>query len=69
MADVAVVGVGVLILAVQVQVRLVEEPYLLPTHQGSYPASGTDRLLPTPARPLHHLETRPKAFVPGGNDL
>lgn len=67
---VAIAGVGVLFLALQVQVCLVEEPHLLATHQGSYPgyAARTGRFLPRLSR-LHHVETRPKASTPGRDDL
>ena len=63
---VAIVGVGVLLFALHVQVRLVEEPYLLATHQNSYPgyAAQTGRFVPRIGR-LHHVKTRPKTSTPG----
>ncbi len=49
----ALVGVGVMLLACELQVRLVEEPYLLVTHPVSYPsyANRTGRFVPLLARP------------------
>lgn len=52
---VAVVGVGALVLACQLQVRLVEEPYLLTTHQTSYSsyAARAGRFVPLLGRLRH----------------
>lgn len=52
---VAVVGVGALGLACQLQIRLVEEPYLLTTHKTSYPsyAARVGRVVPFFSRLAH----------------
>lgn len=61
---IAIIGLVALALACQVQVRLVEEPYLLATHPASYPqyATRAGRFLPLLGRlPRHgqHTGTHP----------
>lgn len=55
-----ILGVASLLLACQVQVRLVEEPYLMAMHKVSYPsyASRAGRFLPVLGR-LHHAHHSP----------
>lgn len=52
---VAVVGAGALVLGLQLQVRLVEEPYLLTSHEISYPsyAARAGRFVPVVGRLRH----------------
>ncbi len=56
---VTLIGLGALVLATQVQVRLVEEPYLLATHTITYPkyATRAGRFLPLLGR-LHFAGKR-----------
>ena len=58
---VALTGAGLLLIALQLQVRVVEEPYLLRTHGAAYTsyATATGRFLPGIGRvtgPTHKLE-------------
>lgn len=63
----SVTGTAVLVLACQVQTRLVEEPYLLRTHGDAYPAYAgrTGRFLPGFGR-LHTAALQPRSAADRG---